>query len=99
MTAKLRVLVDTVFKRSVQQSAVLSAEAKVSVQQGQEFEVARHCVAEHSHLQLWFDQAPFADHPNTVQWFVFRGHVEWIDLDEPRSRHAPAPDAWLDGAN
>jgi hypothetical protein len=88
MAAKLRVLVDTVFKRSVQQSVVLSADAKVAVQQGQEWAVARHSVAEQSHLQLTFEQAPFVSHPDTVQWFVFSGHVELIELEQTRS-HAP----------
>jgi hypothetical protein len=98
MAAKLRVLIDTVFKRSVQQSGVLSAEAKVSVQQGQELNVARYCLAEQFHLQLTFDHAPFATHPDTVQWFVFSGHVELIELEQTRSLAPPEfPDS--DGGN
>ena len=93
MPAQLRVLANTVFKLSVQESSVLPADAKVPVYQGQEFAIATYNIAENAHVQLVFTRSPFPSHPDALQWFAFKGHVELIDGDRimPPPQH---PQSW-----
>ncbi|HEY9651631.1 MAG TPA: D-Ala-D-Ala carboxypeptidase family metallohydrolase, partial [Coleofasciculaceae cyanobacterium] len=77
----LKVLNDTVFKTSTQQSHLLPNSDKVLIKAGTQFQVIDDDPAEGNHAKIVLANSSFDPYGRTT-WYVFKGHIE-IEGSEP----------------
>ena len=81
---KLKVLEDTTFKLSTQQSSNLDETAKVLVQKGTEYIVHSHLPAEQNHVKVALADTVLGSAKRNT-WFIYAPHIE-IEGVEPGNK-------------
>ena len=80
---KIRVLNDTFFKASTQQSSQLNDWEKILIRRGTEFQVVADEPAPGNHVEVVLANA--IGQLNRNKWYIFMGHIE-IEGSEPENR-------------
>ena len=90
MAVMIKVLNDTYFKLSTQQSDRLPDSEKVFIKAGTEFEVHSDSPAENSHVKVALTNAALGEEGRNT-WYIFAPHIE-IEGTEPDNAPKDEPD-------